>query len=402
MFEIGSEFHFEEINERENLIKVFKKVSEKAGRYVEFLRCGRDAIGFVADDIIARCENHSGDDAADKQIVFIPALSCDSMVRPFEVRNFDVRYYKLKDDLCVDEEDLLERIKEADSEGDGRNITVLVMNFYGIADTGKTSEAIKNKFTNTHIIEDVTHIIMEPESYVRKDNCVNYQVGSIRKWMGISDGAIAISDSEFLMGALTGDSDFTELRRVALSEKAEYLRNGDQELKDHFRKLLSDAEDSLQDGLDPYIMTDESAEYLENIDALSICEKRYDNYHNLYGLLKAIPLCGKAFDLIAESGKSEAAATPFMLPIVLDIDFMRRSAITEEGKNITRDQFEKKLALRGVYAPVLWPISEAAADTCDFSKKFSENMLAFWIDQRYDRFHMEYVAEVLGEELSRL
>ncbi len=403
MFEIGSEFHFEGINERENLIDVFEKVSEKAERNVEFLRCGRDAIGFVADDIIASLsEIESGAGALDKQTVFIPALSCDSMVRPFEVRNFDVRYYRLKENLLIDEEDLLEKIRETDSFGDGRNITVLLMNFFGFADIGGTAEKIRQQFISAYLMEDVTHIIMEPESYIRKGNCVNYQVGSLRKWMGIPDGAVAIADNEFLMGALTGESDFTELRRIALSEKTEYLKNGDQDLKAHFRKLLSDAEDSLADGLDPYIMTDESAQYLENIDALSICEKRYDNYHNLYGMLKSMPLCGKAFKLLPECAKGETAATPFMLPIVLDIDFMRRSAITDEGKNITRDQFEKKLAARGVYAPVLWPISDEAAATCDVSKYFSDNMLAFWIDQRYDRFHMEHVAEILGEELSRL
>ena len=87
---------------------------------------------------------------------------------------------------------------------------------------------------------------------------------------------------------------------------------------------------------------------------------------------------------------------------VLDIDFMRRSAITEEGKNITRDEFEQRLAKRGVYAPVLWPISKEAASTCENAKTFSEHMLAFWIDQRYSRFDMVQIAEVFYDELSRL
>ena len=94
--------------------------------------------------------------------------------------------------------------------------------------------------------------------------------------------------------------------------------------------------------------------------------------------------------------------TPFMLPIVLDIDFMRRSAITDEGKSITRDGFERKLAERGIYAPVLWPILDGARSTCENSAHFSDNMLAFWIDQRYDRFDMEQIAAVLNEELGRL
>ncbi len=403
MFEIGSEFHYEEINDRENLLSVFERTAEKAQRHTEFLRCGRDAIGFVADDIIAGAEGVSADAGNEgRYIVFMPALSCDSMVRPFEARNFEVCYYKLSENLFVNEEDLLNKMKEADESPDGQNLTVLLMNFYGTADIQKTAEKVREMFPKAVLIEDVTHIIMEPERYIRKGNCVNYLVGSIRKWLGIPDGAVAFSDGEFLMGALTGESDFTELRRIALSEKAEYLKNGDPELKVHFRKLLSDAEDSLMDGLDPYIMSDESAEYLENIDALTICEKRYNNYHNLYSMLKANPLYDKAFRLLPECEKGEGASTPFMLPIILDIDFMRRSAITEEGKSITRDEFEKMLAQKGIYAPVLWPISKEAAKACSVSKNFSENMLAFWIDQRYDRFHMERINEVLSEELSRL
>ena len=49
MYEIGSEFHFEKNNVRENLIEVFEHAAVKSGRNVAFLRCGRDAIGFVAD-----------------------------------------------------------------------------------------------------------------------------------------------------------------------------------------------------------------------------------------------------------------------------------------------------------------------------------------------------------------
>jgi len=397
MYEIGSEFHFEKNNVRENLIEVFEHAASKSGRNVAFLRCGRDAIGFVADDIIAKMED-AGDDSLGKK-VFLPALSCDSMVRPFEVRGFDVSFYRLKEDLTVDTEYL---ISEMGKVTDNSKLSVLFMNFYGIADTTEASKAVRESFANAAIIEDVTHILLEPEKYLETDKAayVDYHVGSIRKWLGVPDGALAISKDEFVMGALTGETDFSLLRMEALKEKTQYLDNGDEELKVHFRKLLSDAEDSLSDGLDPYHMSDESAEYLKSIDALYMSEKRAMNYHNLYSMLKALPIYGKAFRLLKEEDYEEF--TPFMLPIVLDIDFMRRSAITEEGKTITRDGFEKVLASKGVYAPVLWPISEEAAKTCPVSESFADKMLAFWIDQRYNRFDMERICEVLDESLAQI
>ena len=400
MYEIGSEFNLIEHYDRKNLISFFTDKAEKSGKYIEFLRCGRDAIGFVADDIIA-------DDLSDeRKTVFMPALSCDSMVRPFEVRGFNVVYYKLNDNLTVHTDSLINAI------GDVKAPVVLLMNFYGITEANGTIEAIRDKYSDAILIEDVTHILFNPEKYLDnafygKDEYVpDYQVGSIRKWLGVPDGAFVISKKEFIMGALTGETDFTDMRYEALKEKTEYLENGDPELKDHFRKLLSDAEDTLSDGLDPYHISDLSADILSDVDAGTLEAMRNVNYKILYKKLEKLPLCGKAFRLLKETELSEYGIdyeyTPFMLPIVLDIDFMRRSAITEEGKNITRDGFENRLAARGIYAPVLWPISDEAAKVCEVSAEFSNNMLAFWIDQRYDRFDMEQAADIFDEELSRL
>ena len=403
MYEIGSEFNLERVSDRRNLLEDFTEVAEEAGRYIEFLRCGRDAIGFVADDIIAGFQDEGIGRGDGGYKVFLPALACDSMVLPFEVRGYDIVYYKVTDELSIDEEDLLNKLEKAAGGEDFRPV-VLVMNYFGSSDIAVITDVIKEKYQNSVIIEDVTHILMDEKDFVTVGAAADYHVGSIRKWLGVPDGALAVSKKEFLMGALTGETDFTALRREALIEKSEYLDNGDAELKAHFRSLLSDAEDSLSDGLDPYHISDVSADILSDIDVLKLRHRRSVNYSFLYKLLADLPLCGKAFKLLPEIAKAddELKHVPFMLPIVLDIDFMRRSAITEEGKNITRDGFEKKLAQRGIYAPVLWPILEGAREACEKSAHFSDNMLAFWIDQRYDRFDMEQIAAVLNEELGRL
>ncbi len=397
MYEIGSEFNFEKTSKRQDFVALLSETAQKKDRYAEFLRCGRDAIGFIADDIIAKSE--------DEVWVLMPALACDSMERPFEVRGLKVSYYKLNEDLSVDVNDLTAKIKEIAGGNAYGKITpaVLLMNYFGCTKIAQAIKAVRDTCTDAVIIEDVTHILMEPEKYLGQSDMADYHIGSIRKWLGVPDGAVAISSSEFVMGALTGETDFTALRTQALIEKTEYLDDGDQELKAHFRKLLSDAEDSLSDGLDPYHMSDVSAEYLSDLNIGNIRNRRRANYRNLYRLLKEAPLYNKAYRLLPEIPQDDDyETTPFMLPIILDVDFMKRSAITDEGKNITRDGFERRLAERGVYAPVLWPVSKEAAETCENTRNFSENMLAFWIDQRYSRFDMEHVAEILNEELSRL
>ena len=398
MYEIGSEFNFLKTSKRQNLVASLSEIAQNNDRYAEFLRCGRDAIGFIADDVIAKND--------DEIRVLMPALACDSMVRPFEVRGLGISYYALGENLSVDENDLIGKISEITGDDNEEKVTpvILLMNFFGCTRISEVTKKIKDTCRKAIIIEDVTHILMDPDKYLVQDILADYHVGSIRKWLGVPDGAVAISSTEFVMGALTGETDFTALRTEALIEKTEYLDNGDQELKAHFRKLLSDAEDSLSDGLDPYHMSDVSADYLSDLDTGYIRTRRSANYRNLYKMLKEAPLCDKAYRLLPEIPESDNGyeSTPFMLPIVLDVDFLRRSAITDDGKAITRDDFEKRLAQRGVYAPVLWPISDEAGKVDENARHFSENMLAFWIDQRYNRFDMEQVAEILNDELSRL
>jgi hypothetical protein len=194
-------------------------------------------------------------------------------------------------------------------------------------------------------------------------------------------------------------SDFTRLRRQALLEKRDYIFSEDrpQTLKDHFRGLFGEAEDSLEDGIYPMPMSDVAREILKTCDLQGMRARRRENFRVLRECLAADPLCGEMYEI--QNPDAEIPDCPFMLPIVMHTDHIRESAHTAAGRSITRDRFENKLAARGVYAPVLWPIDAQAAEVCDVSRRFAQNMLAFYIDQRYEADDMRYAAEVFGDEL---
>ena len=101
MYEIGSEFHYEEPAKEEDLLQLFAQFHE-----VKALRCGRDAIGLIADDIICRRTGMEGKNFT----AVLPALSCDSMYLPFEVRGFEVKFYALHEDLTICMEDLEKKL----------------------------------------------------------------------------------------------------------------------------------------------------------------------------------------------------------------------------------------------------------------------------------------------------
>ena len=76
MKEIGSEFSLYSRNDY-----YFRRI-KSLGKSVRFLRCGRDAIGYVADLLT----KESG-------IVLMPAYCCDSMVNPFIIRGLKIIFY---------------------------------------------------------------------------------------------------------------------------------------------------------------------------------------------------------------------------------------------------------------------------------------------------------------------
>lgn len=391
MREIGSEFHIDPGNGDTDLIGLLTRCAQDMGSGVRFLRCGRDSLGFIADDITRRRRDLAGAD----RIIYMPALCCDSMVLPFTKRDYAVRYFRLRDDLSIDTGHLYSIVSDAGLA----DPVILVMNYYGISDTAGAKKHIRERFPGAVIIEDVTHRVLSPERFTTEDEPADYYIGSIRKWMGTPDGAFVIGPQDMADIPEAPDSSFTRLRLQALREKADYISSADrpQDMKDHFRSLLSDAEDSLEDGIIPAPVSESARGLLGHMDLKTMRDRRRENYSVLKECLLSDDLAGVMYEIAGAD--EDMPDCPFMLPVIMRIRAIREGARIPAGQSITRDRFENKLAARGVYAPVLWPVDARAAEVCEVSRRFSQNMLAFYIDQRYDADDMRYVAEVFGDEL---
>ena len=404
MYEIGSEFNYidKEQDARQDLTAMYEGFSD-----VRFLRCGRDAIGFVCEDI--KLENGITGQGGSKTVTdvnfvaLLPALCCDSMYRPFEVHGIPVRFYSVNKDLSVDTDSIKAIYDDIKAKDAATKVIVLTAIYYGITDISELDASIKSIDKDIYVIEDVTQGVLAP-AYFDKDNA-DYIIGSIRKWMGVPDGAVAIKNmagSAFTATFVEGENSFATLRYKALRMKTLYLQNGDQELKKSFRSMLGDAEDSLTDGAEIYEMSAESTEYLKSIPVKNIVSTRNNNYDTLYELLEKSVHNNVYFHLFP---KKIAKMPAFMLPVLMDTDRLNES-ITDKTSNaencIDRDGFERLLAAKGIYAPVLWPVSDEAAKACPVSKNIADHILCFWIDQRYDRFDMVQTFECFEEVIKEL
>lgn len=324
-------------------------------RETTYLRTGREALLYISCNCKPNKDN----------VILCPAYSCWSMIVPFKFSGWTVMYYRLKKDLTIDEDylDVLLRGSKPDA--------ILTMNFYGCASTKSAIAKVKAFNEMITVIEDFSHCTFCFEAIYNEQ--VDYYVTSIRKSIGVCDGALVLSKKATNKHYINAEApEFGALRLDAQKQKGRYTFTKSQESKISFLSSLRKGEEMIDtlNGVHP--ISDISLKMLECINGEEIAFSRRENMRHLYSLLDGkvnmIPELERCFD-----------GAPFSLPILVE----------------KRDEVQKKLAQEGVYAPVLWPIDDKARKTCENSAYVSDHMLSIPIDQRYDYDDIEDIAHII-------
>ena len=328
---------------------------EKYGREITYLRTGREAL------LYASCNCKPGKEA----IILCPAYSCWSMIAPFEFTGWTVVYYRVNEDLTIDEEYLKNLLPRCKPDA------ILTMNYYGSASTSSAIAMVKEYDEKITVIEDFSHCTFCLEHIFNEQ--VDFFVTSIRKSIGICDGALVLSKKPTNKAYIQREAPaFGELRLKAQRQKGRYAFTKSLDDKVVFLSELRQGEAMINtlDGVHP--ISELSMKMIEAINGEEIAFARRENMKHLWKLLndqvKMIPGLEKSF-----------GGAPFSLPILVG----------------NRDEVQKKLAQQGVYAPVLWPIGENARKTCRVSAYVSDHMLSLPVDQRYDYDDIEDIASIV-------
>lgn len=328
---------------------------EKYGREITYLRNGREAL------LYASCNCKPGKEA----VIMCPAYSCWSMTAPFEFSGWTVVYYRLSEDLTVDEDYLKMLLRGCKPDA------ILTMNFYGSASTSAAIAIVKEFNEKITIIEDFSHCTFCLDQIFNEQ--VDYYVSSIRKSIGVCDGAIILSKKPTNKAYIESAApDFGQLRLGAQQEKGRYAYTKSLDDKEVFLSDLRHGEDMIDklDGVHP--ISELSLKQIESINGAEIAFARQENMKHLWGLLNG------RVKMISGLERSFKGA-PFSLPILVD----------------DRDAVQKKLAQKGLYAPVLWPASEEARKVCEVSAYVADHMLSIPIDQRYNYDDIEDIAKIV-------
>jgi len=211
-----------------------------------YLTTGRGALMLVGQSV-----------ESDNKHIYIPAYSCESMVKPFKDCGWKVSLYELNEDLTISQKFVEEMVNNAE-----KNFAILTMNYFGVAGTRRQVEEIKTKRADVIIVEDFTHCLFTLEE-IYSDK-VDYYVGSIRKSLGVADGAIVLTNHPLNEVEDVMESSFVTKRLMALKEKDAYTVEKKEAQKEDFRQTLGEAEHEIDEKICVEKMSDVSKKVLYN------------------------------------------------------------------------------------------------------------------------------------------
>ena len=326
-----------------------------------WLRSGREALQLAGLNIRQEGEHPT---------ILMPAYSCHSMTDPFIRLGWKVEYYPLLSDLTVDTVALTRLLKSI------RPVAVLTMNFFGSASTANAVACVKIVCPGCACIEDFSHGTFALD--VLFNPAVDFYVSSIRKSIGVCDGAVLIAktpvDESFVLDEETA---FVTIRREEQLNKYRYGYSANPSTKEEFLSRLREQEAELDDYEGIHRISGTGKAQLSCINGQEIRYARQVNMRHILNLLK-----GKVPSV---SGIERClGGAPFSFPILVE----------------ERDAVQDRLRRAGVYAPVLWPISDAARAVCPVSAEMADRMLSIPIDQRFNFADIEDISRIVLEKCS--
>ena len=298
------------------------------------LRSGRDALKAIAREY-RPCT------------VFLPALSCDSMILPFQSFGHKICFYRYQDDYSINLDDLKQKLNQKQS-------LFLYMDYFGRPSlTDRELYQIKESFPNLVFIEDRTHTFLY---HSVREFQPEYTVVSLRKWMAIPDGGLLWGK---LTQPLSEDPSFMEQRLYAQCLRHTFLETGDLSLKDKYRSIFSVVSDLIDRDPEPAKMSLYSYELAKQWDLNDIRRIRNENAETLISILKQ----SSFIELIQDKAGVSDLYVAF--------------------KTNKRDFIQMTLSSMGIFNTIIWPLNPEQTKICSVAGETLDRMLAAPCDQRY-------------------
>ncbi len=293
---------------------------------------------------------------------YVPAYTCETVLGSYIKAGYSLKFYD------VDPDNLKPIFKEEDLEGVG------VLGLCGYFGFIRYDEEFVKLAHDRGII--VLHDTTHSPYYV--DPNADYGAGSLRKWMGIASGGVAVKKSgPFSIKLKAAEEEHIKGRYKAMEEREKALKLGD----DSFNKKASDTfwktELRLREIFDAYSSDEESIYIAKHFDYQAMKNKRREHFDVIIENLKEPKGFKPVFTELREHD------VPSHFPLYAD----------------DRDKLQSFLKERGISSTVYWPLPPMLDDINKYegAKYIYDHIASVQLDQRYDNETMKYLADVLNE-----
>jgi hypothetical protein len=289
--------------------------------------------------------------------IFMPEYYCHDVTDFISALNIDVVYY---------ENGPISTNCALNKDMDKKEHVVLVVNVFGLVGFPDLD------FSFASVIEDHTHDLIADRAIQSK---ADFCFASLRKTIPIPCGGIAwspkglelLEPKESRVATIASYMKFS-----AMLLKSQYI-NGDNVHKADFRELYMESEDMFLDKESHGGMPDIFIRQLGQISLAQLNKVKLENLDELYRLIN-----NKAIIF-----KKNYRPGDHPLGLILKFE-------SYEDKI----SMQKHLISNQIYPAVLWPKQKA-----DKAKDFSDRMLFVHCDIRYNKYNMNYMAQVINTNI---
>lgn len=303
--------------------------------------------------------------------VLLPAYTCDTVITPFKELGWKCIYYPVDLQLRIDTQAAMTLFDQSHAS------LIVVHPYYG-KDLNDVEvaflELIHEK--GCKIAVDLTQCIFSSQRL----QCVDFYLGSIRKWYAIPDGGYleSTNDAASFDADLKENSEYVSLQRDAMYLRGLYFRTGDEEVKNISRRINKMADRMVDVGIRPHKMSSFSCRLLIKESVKDNQKARFDNYKFLLDNIKV----KDGWKILCDN-LSEVTTAPLYFMFYVE----------------NRGELQRKLSEQHIYTPILWPVVYEEVLVNDTVKYIYDHILAIPIDQRYEENDMKKVVDLLNNQI---
>jgi hypothetical protein len=300
-----------------------------------------------------------------KKVAYVPAYTCETVLASYEKAGYSLRFYDV-DENCLTPIFQEEELKE---------ISLLSLcAYYGFSSYDR-SFVKKCKQLGITILQDITHSLFSLDGYCPE---ADWYAGSLRKWMGIACGGVAIRKiGKFQQTMDKPDEQHLKGRYLAMEYRAKALLKADSSYDQKAYEVFWETEMGLRQSFGRQGSDELSREIVNHFDAANLFATRRRNYQIVLDNLNQSNQCRAIFPTL--NGVSCPSHFSFY---------------TED-----RQKAQEQLQEMKIKSTVYWPLPPQLKNPEEFPHALYiyDHIVSVQIDQRYGRMEMEYLGKCLSQ-----